>query len=45
MDNKIIKEDILKKKEDMADKGPEELKNMVLEDFKSRINEEKEKNL
>ena len=42
-DNTIIKEDIQKKK-DITDEGLEELKNMVLEDFKSRINEEKENN-
>ena len=33
----------IKKEDDITDEGLEKLKNMVLEDFKSRLNEEKEK--
>ena len=40
-DNKKIKEEILNKEVDITDEGIEVLKNMVLEDFKSRISEEK----
>ena len=33
----------INKEDDITDEGLEKLKNMVLEDFKSRLNEEKQK--
>ena len=41
-ENKIVNDNQKNKEEDITDEGLEELKNMVLEDFKTRLNEEKE---